>query len=410
MAMATNSAQDPTRSAPPSPFHFQLLHSHPHLHTPNQNVATASPFPPSPNRIFASPLPSADAGGGIARHCSSLLAPPPTAATILHSPNSHSALSFITNHTSEDGNYKVQNGGGVVKVPNCFSPVKGKQHNKVKVTKQSKLAGKKSNPESVDGQSPTSGCRYDSSLGLLTKKFVKLIQEAKDGTLDLNKTAEVLQVQKRRIYDITNVLEGIGLIEKTSKNHIRWRDYSDGSGTKEFDCDVNRLKAEVDSLHSEECSLDEAIREREESLRRLQAEKSNQKYLFLTEEDIISIPQFQNSTLMTIKAPPASNLEVPDPDGDQDLGSRQHRMIIRSVTGPIELYLLSKYNHQATDVVEMDTCDDARHSCSNSPNGSPSPASYTPGVQKMVPSYNDNYDDYWLQSNNEVGLSQLWRD
>jgi hypothetical protein len=33
----------------------------------------------------------------------------------------------------------------------------------------------------------------------------------------------VLQVQKRRIYDITNVLEGIGLIEKKSKNNIQWR-------------------------------------------------------------------------------------------------------------------------------------------------------------------------------------------
>lgn len=32
-----------------------------------------------------------------------------------------------------------------------------------------------------------------------------------------------VQVQKRRIYDITNVLEGIGLIEKTAKNHIRWK-------------------------------------------------------------------------------------------------------------------------------------------------------------------------------------------
>lgn len=30
--------------------------------------------------------------------------------------------------------------------------------------------------------------------GLLTKKFIKLIYEAKDGTLDLNRTAEVLEV------------------------------------------------------------------------------------------------------------------------------------------------------------------------------------------------------------------------
>lgn len=30
-------------------------------------------------------------------------------------------------------------------------------------------------------------------------------------------------VSQRRIYDITNVLEGIGLIHKTSKNHIQWK-------------------------------------------------------------------------------------------------------------------------------------------------------------------------------------------
>jgi hypothetical protein len=30
-------------------------------------------------------------------------------------------------------------------------------------------------------------------------------------------------VQKRRIYDITNVLEGVGLIEKKSKNNIIWK-------------------------------------------------------------------------------------------------------------------------------------------------------------------------------------------
>ena len=30
--------------------------------------------------------------------------------------------------------------------------------------------------------------------GLLTRKFINLIQDAKDGTLDLNRTAEVLEV------------------------------------------------------------------------------------------------------------------------------------------------------------------------------------------------------------------------
>ena len=40
--------------------------------------------------------------------------------------------------------------------------------------------------------------------------------------MDLNEAVKSLNVQKRRIYDITNVLEGIGLIAKERKNNIRW--------------------------------------------------------------------------------------------------------------------------------------------------------------------------------------------
>ena len=65
--------------------------------------------------------------------------------------------------------------------------------------------------------------RYDTSLGHLTRKFVDLLKAAPHGTLDLNEAASQLSVQKRRIYDITNVLEGIGLIEKKAKNNIRWK-------------------------------------------------------------------------------------------------------------------------------------------------------------------------------------------
>lgn len=41
-------------------------------------------------------------------------------------------------------------------------------------------------------------CRYDSSLGLLTKKFVALVEGAPDGVLDLNKAAESLNVRRAR--------------------------------------------------------------------------------------------------------------------------------------------------------------------------------------------------------------------
>lgn len=46
--------------------------------------------------------------------------------------------------------------------------------------------------------------RFDSSLSLLTRKFVQMLNDSPDGEVDLNLAAENLQVQKRRIYDITN--------------------------------------------------------------------------------------------------------------------------------------------------------------------------------------------------------------
>lgn len=66
--------------------------------------------------------------------------------------------------------------------------------------------------------------RVENSLGELTRKFIELIRSSKNGMMvNLNDAAIYLNVQKRRIYDITNVLEGIGLIEKTMKNKIKWK-------------------------------------------------------------------------------------------------------------------------------------------------------------------------------------------
>ncbi|GFT47642.1 transcription factor E2F2 [Nephila pilipes] len=64
--------------------------------------------------------------------------------------------------------------------------------------------------------------RYDTSLGQLTKKFLKLLSDATDGIINLNAACTRLAVPKRRLYDITNVLEGIGLIQKKSRNNIQY--------------------------------------------------------------------------------------------------------------------------------------------------------------------------------------------
>ena len=40
--------------------------------------------------------------------------------------------------------------------------------------------------------------------------------------VDLNFAVKELGYAKRRLYDVTNVLEGVGVVEKTLKNTVRW--------------------------------------------------------------------------------------------------------------------------------------------------------------------------------------------
>ncbi|KAJ1421631.1 Winged helix-like DNA-binding domain superfamily [Sesbania bispinosa] len=301
---------------------------------------------------------------------------------------------------------------------------RGKHHGKTKVPRNAKSGTNRSNAESPN---PTAGnnCRYDSSLGLLTKKFVSLILDAKDGTLDLNKTAEILEVQKRRIYDITNVLEGIGLIEKTSKNHIRWKG-CDGLGPRELDDQVNNIKAEVASLYAEECKLDDCIREKQELLRSLEKTENSQKYLFLTKEDILSLPCFQNQELIAIRAPKASFIEVPDPDEEFGFRQRQYKMTVRSATGPITLYLLSKPDRKFEDYsvkqVKLinpswnnDHCRMDGVGLLENPDDQKKPSesfgslgSEAFGFQEITPMDFESNDDYWFQSDPGPSLTELW--
>merc|ERR1712098_245036 len=108
---------------------------------------------------------------------------------------------------------------------------------------------------SSDGDSSS---RFEKSLGLLTTKFVTLLQEADGGILDLKVAADTLNVkQKRRIYDIPNVLEGIGLIEKRNKNCIKWKGAVAGENTQEASDRISVLQDEINRLDQHEKMLDQ---------------------------------------------------------------------------------------------------------------------------------------------------------
>lgn len=62
----------------------------------------------------------------------------------------------------------------------------------------------------------------DNSLGQLAKQFIGMAAQSSTGEVDLHDAATHMNVRKRRIYDVTNVLDGIGLFRKTAKNRVGW--------------------------------------------------------------------------------------------------------------------------------------------------------------------------------------------
>lgn len=173
--------------------------------------------------------------------------------------------------------------------------------------------------------------RFDVSLVYLTRKFMDLVRNAPGGILDLNKVATKLGVRKRRVYDITNVLDGIDLVEKKSKNHIRWI----GSDLHGFGAapQQKQLQDELSDLAAMEDALDELIKDCAQQLFELTDDKENERLAYVTYQDIHSIQAFHEQIVIAVRAPAETRLDVPAPREDSIT------VHIRSTKGPIDVYL-----------------------------------------------------------------------
>ncbi|XP_006880792.1 PREDICTED: transcription factor E2F6-like [Elephantulus edwardii] len=188
--------------------------------------------------------------------------------------------------------------------------------------------------------------RFDVSLVYLTRKFMDLVRSAPGGILDLNKVATKLGVRKRRVYDITNVLDGIDLVEKKSKNHIRWI----GSDLNDFGAlpQQKKLQEELSDLATMEDALDELIKNCAQQLYDLIDDKENERLAYVTYQDIHSIQAFHEQIVIAVKAPAETRLDVPAPREDSIT------VHIRSTNGPIDVYLCEVEQENASNKVQRD--------------------------------------------------------
>lgn len=221
---------------------------------------------------------------------------------------------------------------------------------------------------------PREKSRYDTSLNLTTKRFLDLLAQSADGVVDLNWASQVLDVQKRRIYDITNVLEGIHLISKKSKNHIQWLgNRIDGESVARY----QELQREVSELSEAEEKLDELLNKCNLQLRLLTEDSSNKKLSYVRCQDLRNTVDPPDQIVMVIRAPPETQMTVTEP-------TEGYQISLKSSNGPIDVFLCPEDSSGVCSPVT--DCSPAKSSSHSPPQTSSTAAQDAASTPSTLPS------------------------
>ncbi|XP_061900366.1 uncharacterized protein LOC133648361 isoform X1 [Entelurus aequoreus] len=169
---------------------------------------------------------------------------------------------------------------------------------------------------------------HDTSLFLLTQRFLQLLLVAPDGCLDLHQVASSLQTRKCHIYDIISVLEGVRVVQRTARR-VQWIGHSPVS--KFLWKDKKTFQKELENLKMVENALDGLIKNCAQQLFDMTDDKVNATAAYITHEDISRLPSFDEQTVILVKAPEETKLEVPAPTEDSI------KVHLKSSKGPIAL-------------------------------------------------------------------------
>lgn len=169
--------------------------------------------------------------------------------------------------------------------------------------------------------------RCDTSLGQLTKNFLKLLSDAVDGVINLNTACHLLCVPKRRLYDITNVLEGAGLVQKTSRNNIQWMGRVASSPANDGKYEMEK---EIDILEAKENNLDELIYHMKSEINMLK--ETEGKYHYITSNDLKEIEEFSRRMILGVKIAPTGQL----------IETFEKKMVLSSKSSEMEAVLITE--------------------------------------------------------------------
>lgn len=190
----------------------------------------------------------------------------------------------------------------------------------------------------TEAENVQSSRRDENSLHTLTKKFIKLIHHTPEQHINMTQAAQLLQVGKRRIYDITNVLEGLGMISKWSVNSVKW---IGGNAEEILSPDSQVVDEEVlKRMSREELDLDEDIERLNREISELSSNEKNLENAYVTYDDLQDLKIFNNKLVFAVKAPSDTTMEYPR------YQKGAYRLRIMAEKGQISVYYVNNENEK----------------------------------------------------------------
>ena len=158
--------------------------------------------------------------------------------------------------------------------------------------------------------------KQENSLAQLTQNFLNYIKKKGRINISINELVEDLKVKKRRIYDITNVLQGIGYLEKKGKNEILWIKDNNCINIQNPNNNIissySQLKQELDELKSQNENIEENLNKYREEFKLISQKNEFPKYGYITFDDITELSLNEKVNFMIIKAPKGTSINVID--------------------------------------------------------------------------------------------------
>ena len=154
--------------------------------------------------------------------------------------------------------------------------------------------------------------QLQTSLGSITEHLINTLKTNQEIEIELSKACKLIDAPKRRLYDVVNVLIGIGLIERCGKSRIKWT--SRESKTKNAQTFLEQREQELLQFSKE---LDQYLDDM------LNSEAFSQ-YAWVSDEDVAALKTSPQSKIFALKGPKNLSITL------EQLDNGNHQMICKA--------------------------------------------------------------------------------